>query len=78
MCRAYTKTSEKKINKKRLEKLMGFWIDNKRQVGSNKWALYNACTYWATHTNDVKNPEIERNKREKLVAKAVKETVWSI
>tara|TARA_R100001440_G_scaffold19195_2_gene32423 strand:- start:6197 stop:7027 length:831 start_codon:yes stop_codon:yes gene_type:complete len=78
MCRAYTKTSEEKINKKRLEKLMGFWIDNKRQVGSNKWALYNACTYWATHTNDVKNPEIERNERERLVAKAVKETVWSI
>ena len=72
MCRAYTKTSEEKINKKRLEKLMGFWIDNKRQVGANKWALYNACTYWSTHTNDVKNPEVVRNEREKIVAKAVK------
>lgn len=78
MCKVATKTSEQKYNKKRLEKLMGFWIDNKRQVGSNKWALYNSCTYWSSHTNDVKNPEIERNDRERIVANAVKETVWSV
>ena len=78
MCQVHTKLTEVKYNKKRLEKLMGLWKDNKQQVGSNKWALYNSCTYWSTHTNDVKNPEVVRNDRERIVAKAVKEYAWSV
>jgi hypothetical protein len=60
-----------KANEKQLEKLLGIWSNEKRALGPNKWALYNAMTYWASHTNDLKNPEVARRNREDAIAKAM-------
>lgn len=60
-----------KTNEKQLERLLSIWSDEKAQLGSNKWALYNAMTYWASHTQDLKNPQVARRNREDAIAKAM-------
>lgn len=67
-----------KTNEKQLENLLGIWSNEKAQLGSNKWALYNAMTYWATHTNDLKNPHVARRNREDAIAKAMTHKLWEI
>lgn len=76
LCRIKTNTSEMKYNHKRLEELMGFWLDEKGTLGRNKWALYNACTYWATHTGKSKSPAATRRNNESLLAKALSNPMW--
>ena len=66
-----------KSNEKQLEKLLGIWRDEKRQLGSNKWALYNCMTYWASHTKDLSNPEVSRRNREDSIAKAMGNNRWT-
>ena len=60
-----------KLNNKQLENLLTIWAREKRSLGGNKWALYNAMTYWSTHTSDLRNPEIARRNREDAIAKAM-------
>ena len=60
-----------KLNNKQLENLLSIWANEKRSLGSNKWALYNAMTYWSTHTSDLRNPEIARRNREDAIGKAM-------
>lgn len=60
-----------KFNNKQLENLLDIWAREKRGLGGNKWALYNAMTYWSTHTSDLRNPEITRRNREDAIAKAM-------
>ena len=76
LCRIKTNTSEFKWNKARLETLMGLWHTEKQHLGRNKWALYNACTYWATHTNSTKSPAVERRTRDALLAKTFTNSNW--
>lgn len=66
-----------KTNEKQLENLLGIYDDNKRELGSNKWALYNAMTYWSTHTSELSNPEVARRNREDAVAKAMTHRMWA-
>lgn len=66
-----------KTNEKQLENLLGIWAKEKGELGSNKWALYNAMTYWASHTNDLKNPEVARRNREDAIAKAMNHRRWN-
>ena len=65
-----------KSNEKQLENLLGIWTNEKAQLGSNKWALYNCMTYWATHTQDLRNPEVARRNREDAIAKAMTHKQW--
>ena len=65
-----------KTNEKQLENLLGIWSNEKRQLGGNKWALYNALTYWSSHTSDLKNPEVARRNREDAIAKAMNHKRW--
>lgn len=65
-----------KTNEKQLENLLGIWNSEKNNLGGNKWALYNAMTYWATHTNHLKNPHVARRNREDSIAKAMKHDRW--
>lgn len=67
-----------KSNEKQLENLLGIWANEKAQLGSNKWALYNCMTYWATHTQDLRNPEVARRNREDAIAKAMTHKAWEI
>ena len=65
-----------KTNEKQLENLLNIWNAEKAQLGNNKWALYNAMTYWASHTKDLKNPDVARRNREDAIAKAMKHDRW--
>jgi hypothetical protein len=77
LAKSYTlQKQEDKTNNKQLEKLLGIWSDEADQLGANKWALYNAMTYWASHTSDLKNPEVARRNREDAIAKAMQHKLW--
>lgn len=65
-----------KTNEKQLENLLGIWANEKKQLGGNKWALYNCMTYWATHTSELRNPHVARRNREDAIAKAMKHDRW--
>jgi hypothetical protein len=65
-----------KTNEKQLEKLLSIWNDEAGQLGGNKWALYNAMTYWASHTKELKNPEVARRNREDAISKAMQHKLW--
>jgi len=65
-----------KTNEKQLEKLLSIWSDEAGHLGSNKWALYNAMTYWSSHTKELKNPEVTRRNREDAISKAMQHKLW--
>ena len=71
LCKVRTNTTKAKHNEKQLEALMGMWTGNTRHLGSNKWALYNTMTEWATHTQESRSPATTRRLRENQVAKAI-------
>ena len=72
ICNVPNNTSQEKWNFKQLDNLMGLWNKEKRTLGSNKWALYNACTYWATHTDESRSPANTRRLRENQLSKHLK------
>ena len=76
LCRYPTQDGSVKINERRYEQLCRQWNKEKVQLGSNKWALYNACTHWATHTGDTNTPHVARRNRENLLIKALKPANW--
>lgn len=76
ICRVPNKTSTFKWNERQLDNLMGQWYAEKRQLGSNKWALYNALTYWATHTDETSAPANAQRLRSNAVVKAMKTNQW--
>jgi hypothetical protein len=65
-----------KTNEKQLERLLKIYSDEKQSLGGNKWALYNALTYWASHTKDTRNPEGTRYMREQAIASAMRHKLW--
>ena len=77
ICNVKTNTSESKFNTKQLESLMGCWFVEKKSLGNNKWALYNACTYWASHTDENKSPANTQRLRENTLAKVFKTPTWN-
>tara|TARA_Y100000748_G_scaffold304112_1_gene311856 strand:+ start:4324 stop:5271 length:948 start_codon:yes stop_codon:yes gene_type:complete len=44
-----TLTTKRFLDKPALVHLWNQWNANRRELGENEWALYNACTHWATH-----------------------------
>lgn len=78
LCRIKNNTGTLKWNERQLDNLMGLWFKERDQLGSNKWALYNACTYWATHTDNNKSPANTARIRENAIAKVFKKSNWHI
>jgi hypothetical protein len=78
LCRYRTQDASIKINERRYEQLCRQWHKEKTQLGTNKWALYNACTHWATHTGDTNTPHVARRNRENLLIKALKPANWHL
>lgn len=78
LCRYPTQDASIKINERRYEQLCRQWHKEKTQLGTNKWALYNACTHWATHTGDTNTPHVARRNRENLLIKALKPANWHL
>jgi len=76
LCNVKTNTSKPKVNERQLDNLMGIWGKEKQSLGTNKWALYNACTYWATHTDANKSPANTQRLRENALTKAFKSNEW--
>lgn len=78
VCRINNNTSTFKWNEKRLDDLMVCWRNDSQALGHNKWALYNALTYWSSHTEDNKSPANTQRLREGIVSKAIAKGNWEI
>ena len=76
ICKINNNTSTFKWNEKQLDNLMSIYRNESQSLGKNKWALYNACTYWATHTDDSSSPANTRRLREGQLSKAFKTPAW--
>jgi hypothetical protein len=77
VAKAFTRqTQVTKTNEKQLEKLLEIWGNEHRQLGRNKWALYNCLTYWATHTQELRSPHTARYNREAAIASAMRSKHW--
>ena len=70
------KLGQPHFNMRRREELLRMWDENRANVGSNQWALYNTLTEWATHTDHLGSPENARRLRENEIAKAMDSTRW--
>jgi len=78
ICKVVTKQKQfVKTNEKQLENLISGWDREKVDLGWNKWALYNCLTHWATHTNDLKSPEVARYNREILISNAMNHKLFT-
>ena len=78
ICKVVTKQQQvTKTNEKQLENLISGWDREKVDLGWNKWALYNCLTHWATHTNDLKSPQIARYNREIAISNAMNHKLFT-
>ena len=78
ICKVVTKQKQMvKTNEKQLENLISGWDREKVDLGWNKWALYNCLTHWATHTNDLRSPEVARYNREILISNAMNHKLFT-
>ena len=78
ICKIVTKQKQMvKTNEKQLENLILGWDREKASLGWNKWALYNCLTHWATHTNDLRSPEVARYNREILISNAMNHKLFT-
>ena len=78
ICKVVTKQQQvTKTNEKQLENLISGWDREKSDLGWNKWALYNCLTHWATHTNDLKSPQIARYNREIAISNAMNHKLFT-
>lgn len=78
ICKVVTKQKQvAKTNEKQLENLLIGWDREKVDLGWNKWALYNCLTHWATHTNDLKSPQIARYNREIAISNAMNHKLFT-
>ena len=78
ICKVVTKQKQMvKTNEKQLENLISGWDREKADLGWNKWALYNCLTHWATHTNDLRSPEVARYNREIAISNAMNHKLFT-
>ncbi len=77
VAKGLTRQSVDTVNNKQMENLLRIWDNEKNQLGGNQWALYNCLTYWATHTQDLRKPEIAKYNRELQIASAMKSKQWT-
>jgi hypothetical protein len=78
IAKSFTHQTKERTNEKQLEKMLSIYSDEASVLGPNKWALYNCLTYWASHTSDLKNPEVTRRNREEAIAKAMQHKMWEM
>lgn len=69
--KVFTHQTAPKFNNTTMESIMRIWHTNASQLGSNKWALYNAMTYWSTHTDQSRVPHNATKRRQVDVQKAM-------
>jgi len=80
LCKSTTATTKSKVNQTRLENIMGQYRKEVSELGANKWALYNACTYWASHAGDKRWASAQPHRSEVLrhaeVTKLLNSPLW--
>lgn len=76
LCKRASNTTQVKVNESKLEKLMGLFRVESNKLGSNKWALYNAMTYWSSHAQDANHPHRAEILRHAEVSKAIQTSRW--
>jgi len=76
LCKRASNTTQIKVNESKLEKLMGLFRTESSKLGSNKWALYNAMTYWSSHAQDANHPHRAEILRHAEVSKAIQTSRW--
>ena len=76
ICNRHTNTTHTKVNETKLEKLMGLYNTESQKLGRNKWALYNALTYWSSHADDANHPHRAEVLRHNEVTKAISSARW--
>lgn len=76
LCNIKSKTSTMRWNESRLNTLMRLWDDDSNKLGKNKWALYNAMTYWSSHTDDTLKPHITSKARDGMVSDVLSKSDW--
>ena len=76
LCKTFKRSSNSiPFNVTRTETLLEGFDRESRTLGNTKWALYNALTYWSTHTDGERGHAI-RKRREDEVAKALGSKQW--
>ena len=76
ICKTFKRsTNSIPYNVTRTETLLEGFDRESRSLGNTKWALYNALTYWSTHTDGERGHAI-RKRREDEVAKALGSRQW--
>ena len=78
VCSVPQKSGRPKVNNARLEELSNQYDQERRSLGPNAWALYNALTYWGSHAADSKSPENAIRIRNNTIAKAMKSAAWEV
>lgn len=77
LCAVPTSGNPLNVNKKQLNILMTAWERNSLELGRNKWALFNAMTWWASHGESEKRGAEEISlEREPMVLAAVQGKEW--
>ena len=76
LCNIKSKTSTIRWNESRLNKLMRLWDEDSNKLGNNKWALYNAMTYWASHTDDTLKPHNTSKERDVMISDVLRKQDW--
>lgn len=76
ICSRHSNTTQTKVNETKLEKLMGLYNTESQKLGRNKWALYNALTYWSSHADDANHPHRAEVLRHNEVTKAISSARW--
>tara|TARA_R100001460_G_scaffold69013_2_gene109576 strand:- start:194 stop:1048 length:855 start_codon:yes stop_codon:yes gene_type:complete len=76
LCKTFKRsTNSVPYNVTRTETLLQGFDREARSLGKTKWALYNALTYWSTHTDGERGHAI-RKRREDEVSKAISSQQW--
>ena len=76
LCKRASNTTQVKVNESKLEKIMGLFRNESSKLGQNKWALYNAMTYWSSHAQDANHPHRAEILRHAEVSKAIQTSRW--
>lgn len=66
----------RRINERKWNAVHACWTRERSALGHNQYALFNALTYWSTHT-DGRQPEITRRNRENEVLHALADPIFA-
>ncbi|RZD49907.1 MAG: hypothetical protein CXT67_09730 [Methanobacteriota archaeon] len=76
LCHIPHKRGKSSTNQARFTELSNYNRKERRSLGPNVWALYNAMTYWGSHAGNSKSPATALLARNNVIAKSMKSDTW--